>query len=97
MKIIKCFEWCGQLYLGTSRKNLNVRQLLNPIFFTPAVRHPDMKRQPSRRQRSKDLAAARALKLACAYVPLCRVDRTVYLRDFHDWADGRDHWKTVLL
>ena len=94
MKVVSIYDQKSHLTPGPS---LNVRQLLNPIFFSPAIRHPNMKRQLSRRQRSKDLAAARALKLACAYVPLCRVDRTVYLRDFYDWVDGRDHWKTVLL
>jgi hypothetical protein len=89
MKIIKCFEWRGQLYSGTPRTGLNMRQLLNPIFFCPVRRHPDMKRQPSRRQRSRDLAAARRLKLEAQYVPLCKVDRTVY-RVEYDWHLDRE-------
>ena len=64
MKIIVLNPKCGAL---------NVRQLLNPIFFCPVRRHPDMKRQTSRRQRTKDVAAARRLKLASQYVPLCKV------------------------
>ena len=31
--------------------NLNVRQLLNPIFFERRVKHPDQKRQRTTRQR----------------------------------------------
>jgi hypothetical protein len=59
---------------------LNVRQLLAPLFFPQGgTRHPDMKRQSSRRQRDRDLRAARALKTA--YVPLRMVDPTVYLWD----------------
>jgi hypothetical protein len=50
---------------------LNIRQLFNPIFFEPARRHPDMKRQRSRRQKAKDLAKARELK--ARYVPLCEM------------------------
>jgi hypothetical protein len=50
---------------------LNVRQLLNPIFFERPCRHVDMKRQRSRHQRSKDLAQARRLKMS--YVPLWSV------------------------
>ena len=60
--------------------NLNMRQLLNPLFFAREVHHPDMTRQRSARRRAKDLAAARKLKHE--YVPLCYVDRTVYLERF---------------
>jgi hypothetical protein len=42
---------------------LNAAQLLNPLFFSRDVRHPDMKRQRGRRQRAKDLRAARVLKV----------------------------------
>jgi hypothetical protein len=49
-------------------------------------RRPDMTRQHSRRQRAKDLRAARELK--AAYVPLCFVDPTVYLERF-DTYEGR--------
>jgi hypothetical protein len=67
--------------------NLNMRQLLNPLFFIRDIRHPDSTRQRGARQRAKDLAAARRLKEQ--YVPLCRVDRTVYLLE----RDYRDYWK----
>ena len=43
---------------------LNVRQLFNPLFFERTVRHPDMKRQRSRRLRSLTLDGCRALKTA---------------------------------
>jgi len=56
-------------YVGR-KPALNMRQLLNPLVFSPTIRHPDMKRQASRRQRAKDLAAARRLKLEFQeYVP----------------------------
>jgi hypothetical protein len=42
--------------------NLNIRQLFGPLFFERDRRHPDMKRQRSRRRRCKALAAARRLK-----------------------------------
>ena len=48
--------------------NLNMRQLLNPLFFSRDIRHPDASRQRGARQRAKDLAAARRLKMQ--YVPL---------------------------
>ena len=67
MKIINIYGHS----LNPFHSALNMRQLLNPIFFSIDQRHPDMKRQHSRRQRSKDLAAARKLKMA--YVPLCKV------------------------
>ena len=51
-------------------RNLNMHQLLNPIFYQVDKRHPDMKRQRSRRQRSRDLSAARRLKTQCStWVP----------------------------
>jgi hypothetical protein len=64
--------------------NLNVRQLLNPIFFERACRHVDMKRQQSRRQRSKDLAQARRLKATqgAIWVPA--------LPETHAWEDWFD-------
>jgi hypothetical protein len=75
MKIVNVYDdkWrCG----------LNVRQLLNPLFFDRDRRHPDMKRQASRRQRARDLRAARALKTR--YVPLCAVDPTCEIEDCVD-------------
>ena len=49
---------------------LNVRELLNPLFYSVDTRHPDMKRQRSRRQRSRALDAARRLKTQCStWVP----------------------------
>jgi hypothetical protein len=41
---------------------LNVRQLFNPLFYSIDCRHPDMKRQRSRRLRSITLDGCRALK-----------------------------------
>ena len=42
--------------------HLNMRQLLNPIFFAPVVRHPDHKRQRCARLRARSLRQARELK-----------------------------------
>ncbi len=42
--------------------NLNVRQLLNPIFFERRVKHPDRKRQRRTRQRDLMLWGARKVK-----------------------------------
>lgn len=42
--------------------SLNIRKLLNPIFFSVEKAHPDSKRQRGKRLRSKRLNAARALK-----------------------------------
>ena len=51
-------------YLGG---NLNIRQLLNPIFFDRSVKHPDQKRQRNRRLRAKELRQARELKESLTY------------------------------
>ena len=67
--------------------NLNMRQLLNPLFFSRDIRHPDSTRQRGARQRAKDLAVARRLKEQ--YVPLCFVDSTIYLWE----RDYRDYWR----
>jgi hypothetical protein len=76
------------------RHSLNLRQLLTPLFFPwGGVRHPDMKRQDARKQKARNLRAARALK--AKPVPLCRVDPTVYLRDYA-W-DGTPRWHVVVL
>ena len=70
--------------------NLNMRQLLNPLFYDGAwllpKRRPDSTRQRKARQKARDLRAARKLK--AAYVPLCDVDRTVYL-PVHTWNGWR--------
>jgi hypothetical protein len=87
--VIRVFE-PRRLHLGG---NLNMRQLLNPLFFQRDVRHPDGKRQRSSRQRAKDLAAARQLKRE--YVPLCYVDRTTYLETFDGYA-GEWYTKEVV-
>ena len=81
--------------LNSPGLSLNVRQLLTPLFFPwgPPRRHPDMKRQASRRQRAKELRAARALKTMD--VPLRMVDPTVYLRDYN-W-EGKTRWTMVTL
>jgi hypothetical protein len=51
--------------------NLNMKQLLNPIFFERTIKHPDSKRQRNRRLRAKELRQARAAKrnltLFCAF------------------------------
>lgn len=44
--------------------NLNLREILNPIFFSRMVRHPDRKRQRSARQRTLLLRGARKVKVA---------------------------------
>ena len=44
------------------RKGLNMRQLLNPLFFSPVAHHPDATRQRGARLKAKDLTAARRLK-----------------------------------
>ena len=68
-----------------SPSSLNIRQLLNPIFFSPISCHPDMKRQRCRKQRAKDLTAARRLKRMA--VSLDRVDTTIYLVEYDNWLD----------
>ena len=80
-KIIKLYDPC----LNYRRPALNIRQLLNPIFFSPISRHPDMKRQRCRKQRAKDLIAARRLKKMV--VSLDRVDTTIYLVEHDSWLD----------
>lgn len=67
------------------RGGLNVRQLLNLIFFLPINHHPNMTRQRRRKQRAKDLTAARRLKGMA--VPLDQVDTTVYLVEYDNWLD----------
>jgi hypothetical protein len=47
--------------------NLNMRQLLNPIFFSRSVKHPDRKRQRTTRQRDLMLWGARKVKGTNAY------------------------------
>ena len=49
--------------------NLNVRQLLNPIFYAPVDRHPDAKRQRKARLRARALRQARELKAAAVPLP----------------------------
>ena len=44
--------------------NLNMKQLLNPIFFTRSCKHPDRKRQRSTRRRDLMLWGARQIKRA---------------------------------
>jgi hypothetical protein len=71
-----------------SKGGLNIRELFRPLFFEPVTRHPDMKRQRSRRQWSKDRAAARAFK--AREVPLYFVDSTVCL-----WDRLRGRWNEI--
>jgi hypothetical protein len=79
MKIVKVYG--TKSCLNPWKPTLNIRQLFNSIFFEREQRHHDMKSQRSRRRRSLDLHQARALK--AAYVPLCLVDRTIYLERFN--------------
>lgn len=44
--------------------NLNMRQLLNPIFYSRSVKHPDRKRQRTTRQRDLMKWGARQIKKA---------------------------------
>ena len=44
--------------------NLNMRELLNPIFFCRTVKHPDHKRQRCTRERDLMLWGARQFKRA---------------------------------
>lgn len=74
------------------RAGLNMRQLLNQIFFSPAVRHPDMKRQRTRRQVAKDRRAARVLKSApveLRLVPPCTNEEMTEWRRNWTWKYGR--------
>jgi len=59
MKIIKIYATSP--FHNTTRA-LNMRQLLNPIFFARDIRHPDQKRQHSSRRRTRALHNARHLK-----------------------------------
>ena len=49
-------------YVGRPRPPLNMRQLLNPIFFERTVAHTDTKKQRKARIRTRAYAQARALK-----------------------------------
>ena len=42
--------------------NLNIRQILNPIFFVPVLKHPDRKRQHSTKRRDLLIWRARKIK-----------------------------------
>ncbi len=62
---------------GRRTDALNIRQLFGPLFFERNVRHPDMKRQRSRRQLSKDRKVARALKrvpMEAPHLPLVALE-----------------------
>ena len=67
------------------KANLNLRQLLNPIFYAPVRRHPDSTRQRKARERALTLRRLRALK--AVQPPLCQVDSTVYLVEYDSWLD----------
>ena len=58
MKIIVVHDF-GRPWRGG---NLNVKQLLNTIFFERSVRHPDRKRQRCTKQRDLDIWRARKLQ-----------------------------------
>lgn len=58
--------------------NLNVRELLGPLFFSRSVRHPDAKRQRKARIATRALRQARALKamtVPSVYVPVVATGR----------------------
>ena len=59
--------------------NLNMRQLLNPIFYSRDVRHPDSKRQRCSRQRTLERSRARKLKRTLIAPP------EFYRYDIQDW------------
>lgn len=84
---------------GHRHGNLNMRQLLNPIFFEPVARHPDHRRQRGMRLRARSLRQARELKaLGSTWIPElpgtefsdCETltGRPVQ-RDFNLWACSR--------
>jgi hypothetical protein len=85
-------------YLGG---NLNMRQLLTPLFYDGCkpwlsqTRHPDRKRQRSARLKARALRQARELKTA--YVPLVQVDPACYITP--PWIDGNGslHWSTEII
>jgi hypothetical protein len=81
-KIIEVHRALGRPFLGG---NLNMRELLNLLFFTPERRHPDRKRQRKARLRALTLRRLRALKTAP--VPLRDVDPTVYLVQYDAHLD----------
>lgn len=90
------------VYPRRRRGSLNIRSMLNLIFydgaFPMAKCHPDSTRQRGARRKALDRHAARKLKRQ--YVPLYRVDPTVYLeeRDYMDrpiWQVGTALGRTV--
>ena len=63
MQIVRVYDKLS--YLNPSSGHgpaLNIRQLLNPLFFSVAKRHPDSKRQRCARLRARALKQARELK-----------------------------------
>jgi len=60
MKVIIVREFHRPFFGG----NLNMRQLLNPIFFSRDVKHPDRKRQRCTKLRNLSMWRARELKRA---------------------------------
>ena len=73
---------------------LNIRQLLNPLFFSKDRRHPDSKRQRPARIKAK--AFKQALQLKCREVPRSLVppptpsfDRKSY-HAVRFWLEGGD-------
>lgn len=68
---------------------LNMRQLLNPIFFQRDRRHPDHKRQRCSKLRAKALRQAREYK--ARYIPLCHVPLPA---TFDEWEAGDGRWVT---
>ena len=60
MKVIIVREFHRPFFGG----NLNMRQLLNPIFFSRDVKHPGRKRQRCTKERDLMLWGARKIKRA---------------------------------
>ena len=60
MKIVIIHD--SQSCLNPFKYGLNIRQLLNPIFFSRDVKHPDRKRQRCTKLRDRAIQAARELK-----------------------------------
>jgi hypothetical protein len=80
-------EVCHRLY---------VQSMLPGLILGERSCHPDGTRQRKARQLARDRRAARELK--AQYVPLCFVDRTVYLEDWERWYDEGSayrRWRSI--
>jgi hypothetical protein len=84
MKIIIVHSFKGPFLGG----NLNMRELLNPIFFERSVRHPDSKRQ--RCSRLRTLARSGARKLKHMEVPRSLIAPV----ELYSYDIDREYWRT---